>query len=228
MVTVLGYHPHPCAPSLFVPVCLNFQKDQTAFGCSSEQAFFEGERGCQNEIVGTRWHCRVSRAFLDFFGVMPVKILPHIILVALLIAVAACSKHRLEPEIYIPSGMPVTIDVSRDDPAPETIKYIVRPRFDPDIKMVSLWFQTIKADGTFYSASGQIKFQEVEKSAGNGSYSWNETDGVSRFLVIVLSVQTVEGIWVPDIPDIRQFPINEIVKKGAAALPKAKFYKNDG
>jgi hypothetical protein len=169
----------------------------------------------------------VSRASSIYIGGVPVKALLLIISITLTITAAACGKRPLEPEVYISSGMPITIDVSRDDPDQETIKYVIRPQFGPDIKMVSLWFHTIKADGTLYSTTGQIKFQEIEKPTETGSYSWKKADDVSRFLVIVLSVQTLDGIWVPDIPDVRQFPINEIVNKGAVALPKAKFHKND-
>lgn len=139
---------------------------------------------------------------------------------------AACGKRRLEPEVYIPEGMPVTVDVSRDDQVSERVNYIIRPQFGLDVDVVSLWLFTINTDGTMDSSSGQIKFIDIDKHAEIGSFSWNRTEDVGRFLVVVQTVKTLDGIWVPDIP-IKQFPLNEIVTKGAAALPKAKFLKED-
>ena len=178
-------------------------------------------------VEGPRWPSPSKPRFLIFAGVAPLKVTLPIIAVALTITAVACGKRRLEPEVYIPSGMPVMIDVSRDDPDPETIKYIIRPHFDPEIKAVSVWLYKINSSGKIYSASAQIKFLDIDKRAETGSYSWNKTDDVGRFLVIGFTVKTHDGIWAPDISDVRQFPINEIVNKGAAALPKAKFIRDD-
>jgi hypothetical protein len=178
-------------------------------------------------VEGPRWPIPSKPRFLIFVGVAPLKVTLPIIAVALTITAVACGKRRLEPEVYIPSGMPVTIDVSRDDPDPETIKYIISPQFDPDIEVVSVWLYKVNSSGKIYSASAQIKFLDIDKRAETGNYSWNKTDDVSRFLVIVFTVKTHEGIWAPDITDVRQFPINEVMNKGAAALPKAKFIRDD-
>lgn len=178
-------------------------------------------------VEGPRWPIPSKPRFLIFVGDEPVKIISLFIAIVLTIIGVACGKRRLEPEVYIPSGIPVTIDVSRDDPDPETIKYIIRPHFDPDIEVVSVWLYKVNSSGKIYSASAQIKFLDIDKRAETSSYSWTKTDDVSRFLVIVFTVKTHEGIWAPDISDVRQFPINEIVNKGAAALPKVKFIRDD-
>ena len=178
-------------------------------------------------VEGPGWLSPSKPRFFIFVGDSPVKVISPSIAVALMITAIACGKRRLEPEVYIPSGMPVMIVVSRDNPDPETIKYIIRPHFDPDIEVVSVWLYKINSSGKIYSASAQIKFLDIDKRAETSSYSWNKTDDVSRFLVIVFTVKTHDGIWAPDITDVRQFPINEIVNKGAAALPKAKFIRDD-
>lgn len=178
-------------------------------------------------VEGPGWPCPRKPRFLIFIGDAPVKVISTIIAVALTMTTAACGQRRLEPEVYIPSGMPVTLDVSRDDPNPETINYIIRPQFDPDIEVVSVWFYKIDSSDKIYSASTNIKFLDIDKRAETGSFSWNKTDDVSRLLVIVFTVKTHDGIWAPDISDVRQFPINEIVNKGVAALPKARFIRDD-
>lgn len=178
-------------------------------------------------VEGPGWRRPRNPRFLIFVDVAPSKVTLHLIAVALKITAVACGKRRLEPEVHIPSGMPVTIDVSRDDTDPETIKYIIRPQFEPDIEVVSVWSYSINSSGEIYAASSQIKFLDINKRAETGSFSWNKTDDVSRLLVIVFTIKTHEGIWAPDISDVRQFPINEIVNKGAAALPKAKFIRDD-
>jgi hypothetical protein len=174
-------------------------------------------------VEGPGWLSPSKPRFFIFVGDAPVKVISPIIAVALMITAIACGKRPFAPEVYIPSGMPVTVDVSRDEGEIERIKYIIHSKVGLDVDQVKLLLFTTDAKHKDETYSGDFNMAVINKPEESASISWDRTQDVRRLIVIVQSVKTTDGIWVLDIPDLKQFPIQEVMENGTVALPKAKF-----
>ena len=134
------------------------------------------------------------------------------------------AKPHLKPEVYIPKGMPVSLDVSRDEQDPDLIKYIIHPRVESDVDQVSIFLFTVGPDNKVDTAPDQLKQLRTTRTNDTAIHSWPIAKDVRRLIVIVEGVKTSDGIWKLD-GQSQVLHVGEIVERGARALPEAKFIK---
>ncbi|HKQ04861.1 MAG TPA: hypothetical protein VJ464_07000 [Blastocatellia bacterium] len=120
-------------------------------------------------------------------------------------------------EVLIPNGMPIKIEVQRDQRDPEILKYVFRRIVPKDVARAKITVVMLGDDGA-------IKFQSpMAGDALSDQMTVATVDAsVTRLLVVVNWVETNQGRWVPDTKN-QQLDIGELIRCGAKGLPKAKF-----
>ena len=152
-----------------------------------------------------------------------------LLIVALAILLACFTQARkIEPEIFIPSGMPITLDVSPDEGEHRTTKYNIKPVVGPDVDKVFIVTLSVGPDNQVKEAPGGFMEGEARLTTARvhepASVAWASTVEVRRFILIVERVETDNGVWVLDSED-QHANLKAIVEQGRDALPVAKFIK---
>ncbi len=120
-------------------------------------------------------------------------------------------------DVLIPQGMPIKMDVQRDQRMPEIVKYIIRRLVPKNANRASIIAVLVDKDGI-------IKL--VDPMVGN-----HLTDpmtiatadkSIARILLIVEWLEVNNGKWIVD-SKAHELDIESLVKRGAKALPCAKF-----
>jgi len=136
----------------------------------------------------------------------------------------ACETRRIEPEVLIPEGMPVTLDVWLDKSEREETKFHIRHHAGPEVDFVTLILLTVGQDNKVDSDSRQLVEAMTARESDLASTAWPKTEDVRRLIVIVKRVDTSSGEWVLDSED-QNADLQAIVERGRDALPKAKFIR---
>jgi hypothetical protein len=160
---------------------------------------------------------------------MKIKVLAIFIFAAMLVPCAvACEQHSIkqqsiQPEVLIPEGMPITLDVSLDEHDHET-KYNIRRKVGPDVDRVVMRVLTVGPDQNIDTEPGMVAELMTARESDHASVAWPVTHDVRRLIVIVERVETSSGVWVLDNQDGHIEP-KAIIERGRDALPKATFIK---
>lgn len=127
---------------------------------------------------------------------------------------------KLCVQVLIPEGMPIKMEVERDQTDPQILKYIVTRSVPKDARQAKITTVMLDQNGTVkYSRSGVGNQLNDPMSIATADIS------VARILLIVELLETDRGKWVPDTKN-HQLNINLLIKHGAEALPKARFISN--
>jgi hypothetical protein len=169
---------------------------------------------------------------------MRVKIVLSLVIAAFVFsAITKAQTRNLDPEIFIPEGMPIQIEVKRDESVLHQNKYLITRKTTPEVHKVKMF--VLAADEADRKGHGSILWTINDDTPA--SISWPLDDKVNRLIIIVQQVETDDGVWVIDAPDsiaeiqqavehsdltlMRGRFIKAIVDRGKGALPKARFIK---
>lgn len=152
-----------------------------------------------------------------------------LLIIALAVLLACFTQARkIEPEIFIPDGMPITLDVSLDENERGITKYNIKPVVGSDVDKVfivtlsvGLDNQVKEAPGGFMEGEARLTTARVHEPA---SVAWASREEVRRFILIVERVEADNGVWVLD-SEVQHANLKAIVERGRDALPAAKFIK---
>jgi hypothetical protein len=156
-----------------------------------------------------------------------VRPLSCLILAGLIVVMADCSRPGLKPEVFIPDGVPVTLDVSRDDHDSGLITYNVRATLAADAEIVTMFITTVGADNRFRPEADDAAEATLSRDEDHTSYGWPMGEDIRRLIVIVERVETASGVWRLDGDLPRDTLLRAVVEHGRDALPKAKFIRRD-
>ena len=138
--------------------------------------------------------------------------------VLLLVFLATAHALQTPPlvEVLIPKGMPITIDVQRDESDPQILKYI--------FKRHAKYAVRAKITIAMFDESGTTKFKRSREGDHlNEPMTIATADtSVSRILLVVEWLETDKGKWVLD-SKAETLDISLLAKEGAKVLPKAMF-----
>ena len=148
---------------------------------------------------------------------MTVKAL-HSILGLLFVSLASASAFQAEPsvEVLIPKGMPMTIDVHRDQDEPQILKYV----FNRHAKGA----HSARITVVMLDESGSIRFTRTREGNNLSDPMTIATadSSVARILLIVEALETKKGTWLLD-PKGKALDVSLFAKSGGKDLPKATF-----
>jgi hypothetical protein len=142
-----------------------------------------------------------------------------VLLLASLVGQAA----RLQPyvEVLIPEGMPIKIDVQRDQSESQIVKYIINRIVPKDARQARITTVMVDKNGTIKFVSPMVGGQLNDPmSIATGDTS------VERILLVVEWLETDRGKWIVDTRN-QKLDIELLVKHGAKALPRSKFIDKD-
>lgn len=150
------------------------------------------------------------------------RLLILVILSAFITLAATCQSRGIKPEVLIPEGMPIRLDISLDGNERERTKYIIRRTADPEVSYVTMTLLTVGSDNKVDADSSQVVEAMTASEGDTASQAWPRAAAVRRLIVIVKRVETSSGVWVLD-SENQQADLQAIVERGLDALPKAKF-----
>lgn len=135
----------------------------------------------------------------------------------------ALSQRAPDPrvEIYIPLGMPIRIEVARDEEEQAITKYNIKRMVTSEVEKMTMVNLIVGSDGQVIKA----KRFTVDRVSDPASIAWASTVKVDRLILIVERLETKKGAWVIDAED-QSTDLKAIVEQGADALGRAKFIKN--
>ena len=141
-----------------------------------------------------------------------------------MLAPAAFAQRPPDPkvEIYIPTGMPIQIEATRDEKEQTITKYNIRRIVGPQVDKVTIVDLIVGPDG---KVNKETRFTTA-RFAEPASIAWASSVDVRRLILIVEHVETDKGVWVVDSED-QHINLGAIVEHGADALPSAKFIKRE-
>ena len=143
---------------------------------------------------------------------------------ALMLAPSPLAQYSPNPkvEIYIPAGMPIQIEATRDEKEQTIAKYNIKRLVALDVDKVTIVNLMVGRDG---NPSKEIRFSTV-RVAGLASIAWVYSADVDRLILIVERLETDKGVWLIDCED-QQASVGAIVERGADTLPRAKFVNKE-
>lgn len=125
-------------------------------------------------------------------------------------------------EIYIPAGMPIQIEATRDENEQTITKYNIRRIVGPEVSKVGMVMVVVGAnDEVLHTARGT-----TARVSDPASIAWASQVDARRLLIIVEWVEADTGTWVLDSED-QHANLHAIVERGSDALPRAKFIKKE-
>ena len=132
-------------------------------------------------------------------------------------------------EVYVPEGMPIQIEVTRDERELSITKLNIKRIVGPEVKSISVteWMvgpeQKSTADPKIVT-DGRIRRYTTSKVVDPASVAWASSVDVRRFILIVERLETDTGVWVmADEGEDRSATLAAIVDRGVSAVPRAKF-----
>jgi hypothetical protein len=142
----------------------------------------------------------------------------------LMLAPAAFAQRPSDPkvEIYIPKGMPIQIEATRDEKEQSITKYNIKRIVGPEVDKVTIVNLIVGRDG---KVSKETRFTTA-RVADPASIAWASSVDVRRLILIVEHIETDKGAWLIDSED-QHANLSAIVERGADALPRAKFIKKE-
>ena len=152
------------------------------------------------------------------------------------VAAAGLAQRPPEPkiEIYIPTGMPIRMEVTRDENEQTITKYNIKRIVGPEVGKVMFTVLTLGPDNELRydptSINSSIAKNEARVTTNKNwplaSEAWLSSADVRRFIIIGERVETDTGVWVFESENQRA-DLRAIVERGAEALPRAKFIKRE-
>lgn len=152
------------------------------------------------------------------------------------LAAAGFAQHPPDPkiEIYIPTGMPIRIEVTRDENEQAITKYNIKRIVGPEVDKVMFTVLNLGPDNELRydptSINSSIAKNEARVTTNKdwplASKAWVSSADVRRFIIIVERVETDSGAWVFESENQRA-DLRAIVERSADALPRAKFIKKE-
>jgi hypothetical protein len=131
---------------------------------------------------------------------------------------------NIQPEIFIPVGMPISLNVSLDENQRGITKYNIKRIVGQDVDKVTMRVVTVGPDNKLDEESGYVATLMTARVSDLASVEWKSSEDVRRLIVIVERVETTIGVWVVDSED-QQTNLKAIVERGQDGLPTAKFIK---
>ena len=138
--------------------------------------------------------------------------------VLMLLAPTAFAQRPPDPrvEVYIPNGMPIQIEVTRDQDERTITKYNIKLVVGPRVSKVTMARLLVGPDGRVRK---ETQFTTANL-ADPTSIAWASSVEVHRLIFIIKHLETDNGAWVTDREDIN---VRAIIERGAKALPRARF-----
>jgi hypothetical protein len=132
----------------------------------------------------------------------------------------ASAQHSLDQkaEIYIPAGMPIQIEVKRDESEKTAHKYLVHRTTGPNVHKVKMFVLTSLPDERNSQAQQGWTSNDEEAPA----IVWGLDKRVDRLIVVIQRVETDDGVWVIDADD-QQEAVGEAIKLHDRTLLRGKF-----
>lgn len=121
-------------------------------------------------------------------------------------------------EIYIPRGMPIRIEASRDEEEPRITKYIVERRVAAEVQRLTM-VELLVGPGAEVIRSRRYTTTRVSDPV---TIAWASVARVGRLILIVERLETRNGAWVIDAKD-QTINLRAVVAHGAKAVHRAKF-----
>jgi hypothetical protein len=147
-----------------------------------------------------------------------------VLFLALMLAPAALAQRPPDPkvEIYIPAGMPIQIEATRDEKEQTITKYNIKRIVGLEVDNVTIVNLIVGRDGR---VSKEVRYTTLHV-ADPASVAWASSVDVCRLIIIVERVETEKGVWLIDSEDQRT-NIGAIVERGGDALPRPKFINKE-
>ena len=124
-------------------------------------------------------------------------------------------------EIYIPTGMPIQIEVKRDESVIDKVKYLIERTTGPEVDRVQIFMLSHSEEAK--QGNGALVWTNREVSTA--SMSWPLNKKVDRLIVMVKRVETNDGVWLIDAPDSIA-EMSTAVEHGDTSLMRARFIKS--
>lgn len=124
-------------------------------------------------------------------------------------------------DVLIPAGMPIKVDVHRDETEPGIFKYDITRIVARDAQRAKITIVMLDANG---------KIRRITPIVGGhlaDPMSMAATDtSICRIVFIVEWLETDQGKWVVDTKS-QQVDIESLIKPNAEPIPKARFIANN-
>jgi len=143
-----------------------------------------------------------------------------------MLAPAALAQRPPNPkvEIYIPTGMPIQIEATRDESELTITKYNIKRIVGPEVRKVTVVTFLVRQDGNV----GRETRYTTTRGPDPASIAWASSVDVARLILIVERLETDTGVWVMgDEGEDRHATLAATVERGAEALPRARFVKKE-
>ncbi|MEK6304625.1 MAG: hypothetical protein AABO41_28410 [Acidobacteriota bacterium] len=132
-------------------------------------------------------------------------------------------------EIYVPQGMPVQIEVTRDERDLSITKLNIKRIVGPEVRSMSVteWMMGPEYTSTTDPkpvTDGRISRYTTYNVGDPASAAWASSVDVRRFILLVERLETDTGVWVMgDGSKDRLATLAAIVERGVSAVPRATF-----
>ncbi len=132
-------------------------------------------------------------------------------------------------EVYVPQGMPVQIEVTRDERELSITKLNIKRIVGPEVKSISVieWMVGPERKSTTDSkivTDGRISQYTTYRVSDPASVAWASSVDVRRFILVVERLETDTGVWVMgEEGEDRRATLAAIVDRGVNAVPRARF-----
>lgn len=123
-------------------------------------------------------------------------------------------------DVLIPKGMPIKIEIQRDQTESDILKYIITRIVPKDAHQAKITIVMLDGNGTI-----KYKRSVVGNHLSDPMSIATADSSVARILLVVEWLETGRGKWVPD-NKTQQLDIDLLIKHGAELLPKARFIGN--
>lgn len=124
---------------------------------------------------------------------------------------------RPSVEVLIPQGMPIKMDVQRDQRAPKIVKYIIKRIVPKNASQASIIAVLVDKYGVIKIVDPMVGDRLTDPMT-----IATADKSIARILLIVEWLELNNGKWVVD-TKADELDIESLVKRGAKALPCAKF-----